>query len=55
VGNSDYWRISVRRELIRDILATVIQSADVDAQREARGVANRMVARGFSDFDALAR
>jgi hypothetical protein len=54
-GSREDWRISVRRETIRDILSAAIQSADVDAQREAKEVANRLIARGYSDFYDLAQ
>jgi hypothetical protein len=54
-GTRAYWRISVRGETIRGILAAATQSADVDAQREAKKVANRLVARCYSDFGDLAR
>jgi hypothetical protein len=49
------WRISVRRETIREILYAAIQSSDVDAWQEAKEVANRLVAYGYSDFQDLAR
>ena len=54
-GSREDWRISVSRETIREILSAAIQSADVDAQREAKEVANRLIARGYSDFYDLAQ
>ncbi len=54
-GTREYWRISVRGKTIREILAAATQGTDVDAQREASRVANRLVARGYSDFEDLAR
>jgi len=49
------WRIFMRRETVREILAAAIQSTNIDAQREAKELANRLVARGYSDFHDLAQ
>ena len=47
------WRVSVRQASIRDVLTTAIQGTDQAARQEARELANRMVARGFADFQDL--
>jgi hypothetical protein len=54
-GNRDDWRIFVRKETIRELLVSAIQGSNRDAQREAKEVANRLVARGYSDYYDLAR
>jgi hypothetical protein len=52
-GVREDWRIFVTRDAILKILTASAQSADGDAQRAAREVANRLVARGYSDFQNL--
>jgi hypothetical protein len=47
------WRIFATRDSIREILTAAAQSSDADPQRGAREVANRLVARGYSDFQDL--
>ena len=49
------WRISVRQARVRGVLTTAIQGTDEAAQQEARELANRLVARGFSSFQDLAQ
>jgi len=47
------WRILAARDSIRKILTTAARTQDVNAQQGAREVANRLVARGYSDFQDL--
>jgi hypothetical protein len=49
----EFWRVSARGKDIRNILTAANRSVDVDAQREARELANRLVARGYPDFQDL--
>lgn len=49
----EHWRMLVRRESIREILTLATRSTDEEAQREAKEQANRLVARGYSDFNDL--
>jgi hypothetical protein len=51
----EHWRMLVRRESIREILTVATRSTDEEAQREAKEQANRLVARGYSDFNHLAQ
>jgi hypothetical protein len=52
-GVKEDWRIFVKRDAIREIITAAAQSTHADAQRAAREVANRLVARGYSDFQNL--